>query len=214
MIKAVIFDMDGVVSDTQKLHSRVESSILSRFGINITPEEITLRYSGVRTKEFFKELLTEANADFNLEELMLEKWEKMNELAKISVDYIDGIYELLDLLLNANIKLAVGTASSTKYALSVLNKLNISDKFLSIVTGDMVEKGKPDPAIFLLAAKNIDTDPNECLVIEDGISGMLAAKNANMKCIGLVKTIDYDKYPTINQILSLREMDMDYLKSL
>jgi len=73
MIKAVIFDMDGVVSDTQKLHSRVESSILSRFGINITPEEITLRYSGVRTKEFFKELLTEANADFNLEELMLEK---------------------------------------------------------------------------------------------------------------------------------------------
>ena len=214
MIKAAIFDMDGVVSDTQKLHSRVESSILSRFGINITPDEITLRYSGVRTKEFFKELLTEANVDFNLEELMLEKWEKMNELAKISVDYIDGIYELLDLLLNANIKLAVGTASSTKYALSVLNKLNISDKFLSIVTGDMVEKGKPDPAIFLLAAKNINIDPNECLVIEDGISGMLAAKNANMKCIGLVKAIDYDKYPTKNQILSLREIDMDYLKSL
>lgn len=73
MIKAVIFDMDGVISDTQKLHAKVEAGILSKFGINISPEEITLRYSGVRTKEFFKELLTEAKVDFNLEELISEK---------------------------------------------------------------------------------------------------------------------------------------------
>ena len=58
MIKGIIFDMDGVISDTQKLHSRSESELLARFGVNITPQEITKRYSGIRTKEFFNNLLT------------------------------------------------------------------------------------------------------------------------------------------------------------
>lgn len=214
MIKAVIFDMDGVISDTQKLHSRVESSILSRFGVDISPEEITLKYSGVRTKEFFNELLTNANVEFDLNALMIEKWEKMEELAKVTVDYVDGIYELLDMLASNNITLAVGTASSTKYANSVLQKLNVFDKFSSIVTGDMVQKGKPDPAIFLLAASNIGVDPNDCLVIEDGISGMIAAKLGGMKCIGLVKNIDFDKYPTQNQVLSLSYITKEYLENL
>jgi beta-phosphoglucomutase-like phosphatase (HAD superfamily) len=73
MIKAVIFDMDGVISDTQKLHSKVESDILSRFGINISPDEITFRYAGVKTKEFFKDLLTDKGVVFSLDELIEEK---------------------------------------------------------------------------------------------------------------------------------------------
>lgn len=73
MIKAIIFDMDGVISDTQKLHSRVESELLSRFDINITPEEITQRYSGVKTKEFMSQLLTAKAAEFDINELLLEK---------------------------------------------------------------------------------------------------------------------------------------------
>ncbi len=214
MIKAVIFDMDGVISDTQKLHAKVEAGILSKFGINISPEEITLRYSGVRTKEFFKELLTEAKVDFNLEELISEKWEKMNVLSRTEVECVDGIYELIDMLLENNIKIAVGTASNTRYAISVLEKLNIYNKFESIVTGDMVQRGKPDPAIFLLAAENIAIDPKDCLVIEDGISGMIAAKSANMKCIALVKKIDFDTYPSKNQVLSLSEITKEYLEGI
>ena len=73
MIKAIIFDMDGVISDTQKLHSKVESDILSRFGINITPDEITFKYAGVKTREFFNELLTHKKIEFNLDDLMEEK---------------------------------------------------------------------------------------------------------------------------------------------
>jgi beta-phosphoglucomutase-like phosphatase (HAD superfamily) len=96
----------------------------------------------------------------------------------------------------------------------VLQKLNVFDKFSSIVTGDMVQKGKPDPAIFLLAASNIGVDPNDCLVIEDGISGMIAAKLGGMKCIGLVKNIDFDKYPTQNQVLSLSYITKEYLENL
>jgi beta-phosphoglucomutase-like phosphatase (HAD superfamily) len=73
MIKAIIFDMDGVISDTQKLHSRVESELLSRFDINITSDEITQRYSGVKTKEFILNLLSAKGAEFDINALMVEK---------------------------------------------------------------------------------------------------------------------------------------------
>ncbi len=214
MIKAIIFDMDGVISDTQKLHSRVESELLSRFDINITSEEITQRYSGVKTKEFMSQLLTDKAVEFDIIELLIEKWQKMEELADKTVDPIDGIFELLDLCKTLNLKTAVGTASNINYATKVLNSLNIFDKFDFIVSGDMVNAGKPEPDIFLLAADKIGILPNECVVIEDGVNGMIAANRAGMKCIGLVKNIDTNRYTTQNQILSLREIDKNYLNSI
>lgn len=138
----------------------------------------------------------------------------MATLAKISIDPIDGIYELLDLANNLNLKLAVASASEYDYAKEVLSYLNIFNRFKSIVTGNMVSHGKPEPDIFLLAANNININPLDCLVIEDGISGMTAAFKANMACIGLVKNIDFNKYPTKNQVLSLRDIDSTYLLNI
>jgi len=214
MIKAIIFDMDGVISDTQKLHSRVESELLSRFDVNITPDEITQRYSGVKTKEFINNLLINAGVEFDINALMVEKWQKMEELASKIVDPIDGIYELLDLCKTLNLKIAVGTASNINYATKVLKSLNIFDKFDFIATSDMVKAGKPEPDIFLLSAEKIGMLPVDCVVIEDGINGMIAASRAGMKCIGLVKNVDTEKYPTKNQVLSLREIDENYLNSI
>ena len=138
----------------------------------------------------------------------------MAELAKISIDPINGIYELLNLLNDLDIKLAVASASEFNYVKEVLISLGVYNRFLSIVTGDMVLRGKPEPDIFLLAAKNINIQPSDCLVIEDGISGMTAASRADMKCIGLVKNIDFDKYPTKNQVLSLLDINQNYLLNL
>lgn len=214
MTKAIIFDMDGVISDTQKLHSLVESEILARFNINITPDEITQRYSGVKTKEFINDLLSVKGAEFDINSLMIEKWQKMEELASKLVDPIDGIYELLDLCKTLNLKIAVGTASNINYATKVLKSLNIFDKFDFIATSDMVKAGKPEPDIFLLAAEKIGMLPVDCVVIEDGINGLIAANRAGMKCIGLVKNIDDRKYPTKNQVLSLHEIDESYLNSI
>jgi HAD superfamily hydrolase (TIGR01509 family) len=214
MIEAVIFDMDGVISDTQKIHSEVESEIFSRYDVIITPDEITDKYAGVRTREVFKKVLSEKEANFDVEELMQEKTSKAIEKFKISVDPIDGIYDLLDLLDSLNIKKAVASASFSGLINIILNQLNIIDRFDSLVGEDMVSHGKPDPEIFLLAAKKINVSPENCLVIEDGLSGMIGASKANMKCIGLVKKFDFDKYPTKNQVLSLREIDKDYLLKL
>lgn len=211
MIKGIIFDMDGVISDTQKLHSMVESDILNRFNINITSEEITKKYSGVKTKEFFESLLKTQNLEYDVNVLMKEKWKKMQELGS-KVDAIDGSIDLIKRL-SPEYPLAVASASNLDYVQTILKTLGVINYFSYIVSGDMVSKGKPDPESFLLAATKIKILPRNCLVIEDGISGMKAAKLAKMYCIGLVKEKN-SVYPTNNLILSLSEITPSYLKSI
>jgi HAD superfamily hydrolase (TIGR01509 family) len=213
MINAIIFDMDGVVSDTQKVHSKVESELLSRFEVKISPEEITKIYSGVKTKEFFIELLDKKGCDYNINALMAEKWEKMKELVTKGVDEIPGAISLIKSLHKDKLTLAIASASNWKYAKSVLEKLEVIIFFNAIITGEMVTKGKPDPAMFLLAAEKINVPPEQCVVIEDGVSGMIAAKSAEMKCIGLVED-DKGEYPTENLVTSITEITSEYIKNL
>lgn len=205
--------MDGVISDTQKLHAKVEQEILSRFGINISSEEITKRYSGVKTSEFFDDLLKNQPQPYDLNQLMKEKWKRMAELGEKSIDEIEGATELIHGLYNTGFKMAVASASNQAYVKNVIQSLNLEKYFEFLVSGDMVARGKPDPEIFLLAVSKLGVNPQNCLVIEDGISGMQAAKMGNIKCIGLVKSKNYE-YPTKNLILSLKEITSEYLNNL
>lgn len=213
MIKGILFDMDGVISDTQKLHSKVESVLLGRYGILITPEEITKRYSGVKTREFFDELLKTQNAEYDLDSLMDEKWTQMEKFASKSIDAIEGSIGLIRRLSSEGYLLAVASASNFNYVQIVLKTLGVIDNFSCVVSGDMVYRGKPNPESFLLAASGINVKPEKCLVIEDGISGMEAAKHGGMYCIGLVQNKN-EKYPTSNLVLSLSEITSDYLKEM
>ena len=213
MIKGIIFDMDGVISDTQKLHAKVESEIFSRYGISLTPEEITNKYAGVKATEFFKEVLDTQNEDYNLSDLINEKWKKMEELASKSVDPIEGSQELIKELFEKGFSISVASASNYKYVEAVLKSLDLIKYFKHIVSGDMVKNGKPDPESFLLAASKMQISPENCLVIEDGRSGMEAAEKANMKCIGLVENKEKD-YPTNILVTSLNEVNMEFLERL
>ena len=213
MIKAVIFDMDGVISDTEKFHSKIESELLGRFGVKITPNELTKKYAGVRTKDFFDELLKKQPQKYDLEKLIKEKNTRMEKLTSLSVSPIKGAINLIKRLKKEKIPLAVASSSNTKYVRIALKKLEVIKFFDAIITGDMVSNGKPDPEIFLLAAKKIKIKPQECLVIEDGISGMKAAKTAKMKCIGLVEDKN-KKYPTKNLVSSLNEITNNYLQNI
>jgi HAD superfamily hydrolase (TIGR01509 family) len=212
MIKGIIFDMDGVISDTQNLHSKVESELLARFGVIISPEEITKLYSGVRTKEFFNDLLSDTRVSFDLDSLMDEKWLRMSEYASKSVVPIDGSVDLIKRLYSQGYSLAVASASNFKYVKTVLKTLDVFDYFSFIVSGDMVKSGKPDPESFLLAASKMNISPKNCLVIEDGISGMHAAKSAGMFCVGLVDGAG--DYPTNNLVSSLSQINLEYLNNL
>jgi len=213
MIAGVIFDMDGVISDTQKLHARVESGLLGRYGIDISPDEITKKYAGVNTRTFFGDILKNKLGQYDLDALMQEKWDQMKIMAAQSVDQIEGSIELIKRLHDSGYKLAVASASNLSYVERVISSLNLNKYFIFLASGDMVIKGKPDPEIFLLAASKIGIKPEACLVIEDGTSGMKAASVANMKCIGLVNSLDRE-YPTKNLVLSLSDITDAYLNNL
>jgi len=213
MIKAVIFDMDGVISDTQKLHAAQESKMLSRFKINLSVEEMTKRYSGVSTKKFFKELLDGIGAEYNLAELMHEKWAGMLEMSKKHVDEIPGAISLINEAKKAGLKIAVASASDMNYVFTVLKTLGVYDLFDAITSSEEVKNGKPEPDVFLLAAKRIGVASENCVVIEDGISGIIAAKKAGMLSIGLVKDRNDESYPADIRVESLNEINLVDLMS-
>lgn len=212
-LKAIIIDMDGVISDTQKVHAKVESDILGKFGVHIEPDEITRRYAGMKAKNFFHDLLKDQPMPYDVDQLMVEKWKMMAELGDGIIDGIDGSVELIQNLYDMGYKMAVASASDQLYVQKIIKSLNLEKYFEYLISGDMVKHGKPDPEIFLLAASKLGIEPESCLVIEDGVSGMVGAKAGNMKCIGLVPSKDRE-YPTENLVLSLREVTEEYLENL
>ncbi|HQH28503.1 MAG TPA: HAD family phosphatase, partial [Oligoflexia bacterium] len=167
---------------TQKLHSAVESEVLGCYGIEISPEEVTQKFAGMPSKDFFRSLLGDRdNADALCREMIRWKWEK---LLVLDIEPVPGAAELIERL-HGKYKLAVASSSSVKFVEHVLHKLGLRAKFPVITGIEEVSRGKPDPEIFLLTAKKLDSPPGRCVVIEDALHGMSAAKRAGMKCIGL-----------------------------
>lgn len=212
IIKAVIFDMDGVVSDTQKLCASIEKEMLEKYGIEISTEEVTRRYAGVSDKDFFRM----ASNDFgkkipNVDQAVEEMWERIMKSAKGNISSIPGAKELISQLKNRQFLLGIASSSIIPFIELVLSELGLKDRFDTIVSAEEVERGKPDPAIFLLVAKKLKVRPEECVVIEDGINGMIAARRAGMKCIGLVPKKDQEIYPADILVKDLFEISIENL---
>lgn len=196
MKKAIIFDMDGVISDTQKMHSDAWSRILNKYGINIAPKEVTLRFAGMSAREAFTDLLSEYGLERFLDVALKDKSAIIKKSFDKKIKPIKGVKVLINKLIKEGRDIAVATGSGHKGAHKVLKDLGLEEVFPVVVTSDDVSVSKPAPDIFLLAAKKLGRDPAECVVIEDSRNGMVAAHLAGMKCIGLVMDRNaVDVYP-------------------
>lgn len=194
--KAVIFDLDGVISDTQCIHAAVEEEVLKEYGIDIPADELTRRFAGVTQKEMFGTIFSELGRnDIDIDEAVLKKRERMMQAVKGNVKEVPGTKEFIEFLFQNNFPLAVASASRIAFIEMVLLELELRDKFKAIASAQEVERGKPDPAVFLLAAERLSVLPQDCLVIEDGLSGMIAAIAAGMKCVALVREETNVEYP-------------------
>jgi len=213
MINTVVWDFDGSMGNTQHIHATIESGLLRGYDVDISPDEITRRYAGVKDEEFFRDLLPDSVNDRTLKKIIEEKWSMMSDRVKHGVEPMPGALYLVNNFHKLGFKQAVASASRTSYVNNALIYLGVKDKMLTVVGGDQVSKGKPDPESFLLAAERIGAKPEEGLVIEDGYSGMVAAKRAGMKCIGLVGDEDRD-YPADLLVLSLRDVKTSIIRSL
>lgn len=213
MIKAIIFDMDGVISDTNMMHAKIEEEIFKKNGIIIKPEELIKRFAGYKFVDIVKILGQEHEKKLDINRIVRLKKRKVFEVTKKELKPIKGAIPLIKKSYK-NHELAVASASHKKYVHYTLKKLGVKKYFKAIITGDDVKHAKPNPEIFLLAAKKMNIPPKYCLVIEDGKAGMIAAKRAKMKCVGLVKNKDSKEYPADVLVEKLSRINPEKIKKL
>ncbi len=193
MFDGVIFDMDGLMVDTESIMQREVKKILQKMGYP-PDENIILRLIGLtdrRTKEVLKEAFGE-QFDYDLFlKLLLEKKEIAFYEEEIGIK--KGLMELANYLKKENIKSIVATGSVRKHMDFILKKAGILDDFPFSVCGDEVERGKPFPDIFLKAAEKLKLPPERCLILEDSQNGIIAAKNAGMPVIFIKDLVTPEK---------------------
>lgn len=202
-VAAWIFDLDGVLADTQRLHAQVEHEILSRYGCTLTEHELSRQYAGVSCNQIFRELIKKPGID--IDGLVEEKWHTVTRATRGNVVPIDGSIDLVRELAGAGLPLGVASGSRPKYINLVLTELGIAGCFSTVISSTHVARGKPAPDIFLYAASHLGVAPRQCVVVEDGIAGMIGAKAAYMSCIGLVSDV-HASYPADRLVQSLREI--------
>lgn len=202
-MKAVIFDMDGVISDTQSLAAEVESEVLKSHGIDLGPEQVTREYAGTKHSVMFKKEFAKHGVSASVDEAVDMTWKKIFS-SQDRIREIPGSTGLIRRLHGEGYTLAVASGSRMEYIRTVLGKLGVTAYFKALVSGYEVENPKPAPDVFLLAAERIGAEPRDCVVIEDGFNGMQAAKAAGMRCIGLVQ--DNGSYPADVTVRRLSEV--------
>ena len=207
-MKAVIFDMDGVLVDSQPYHFKADIDTMAEYGV-IKDQKFYEAFAGTLTDNRMRTLRDMFGLDVPAEEL-IEKREKMilDIMANEDIKPISGIPELLRSIKALGLKTAVASSSGIELIKLVLDRLGIAVYFDSITSGNDVKRGKPDPDVFLLAAERIGVNPRECFVVEDSENGVKAAKSAGMKALGYVN-------PTSgNQCLDMADFITDDFKKV
>ena len=185
-MKAVIFDMDGVLIDSQPYHFKADIDTMAEYGV-IKDQKFYEAFAGTLTDNRMRTLRDMFGLDVPAEEL-IEKREKMilDVMANEDIKPVSGIPELLRSIKALGLKTAVASSSGIELIELVLDRLGIAVYFDSITSGNDVKRGKPSPDIFLLAAERIGAEPSECLVVEDSENGVRAAKAAGMTALGYI----------------------------
>lgn len=182
-MKAVIFDMDGVIIDSEPFWKNAEFEVFSSLGVVLDKEftDLTQMMTTMEVTKFWYEKFPWESKSFEeVEDMVISRVMELIEQGKAERN---GIELFIKQLKSNGFKIGLATNSPYKIIPVVLEKAGIADYFDSIFSAEFVEFGKPDPAIYLMTSKELGIDPENCIVIEDSYSGMLAAKKAGMKVV-------------------------------
>ena len=203
-IRAVIFDLDGVLADSEPWWNKIDATLLAEHGVTYRGEyhRNVLGVSYRLAIEFYKKTF---GLSVPTEEMMRRRGEIATEFFANRIDLFPSTKQVLEELrrMSPPVRLGLATSSVSTSARPFLDRHKLTPFFEVIVTGEEVERGKPDPDIYLRAAENLDVATDACLVIEDSLSGIAAAKAANMRVAAIPDTrfVDPGQY----------EKDADYL---
>jgi len=192
MVKAVIFDWDGTLADTRATIVASFHQALKEINIRISDKYIEQRM-GIGAAETFREILRETKhpVDEELVKRLVECKSQSQISLKNQVQLFQGAIDILEMLQD-KVKVGLASMNSKSVIDTLINAKGVETYFQAVVTADAVKQFKPHPEIFLKCAQQLDTSPLECIVIEDSLFGVKAAKAAGMSCIA-VTTGDYSK---------------------
>jgi beta-phosphoglucomutase family hydrolase len=208
MIKAVIFDLDGVLVDSEPFSGEASSKALREFGIELTPEERT-RAFGRTDLDIASYAIKLRGLDLNPRELVKRKDAVYSEIIKGKLRPMPHTRELIELLRSKGIPFALASSGTPGKIRATLSEIGFEDIFDTIVSGEDISRGKPHPEIFLKAAEKLGMEPGDCLVVEDAQAGIEAAKAAGMRCIALRSPSTYGQdFSKADRIIdSLEELE-------
>ena len=183
MIKAVIFDLDGLLIDSEIVSYKIYKEILNQFGHSFSIEEYAQNFSGKTEVKNVTNLIDTYNLPWTVEVGLDNVLKVEDKFINEGIDLKTGVKKLLTYLKDKNLKIAIASSSTRDRALTILRQHNIVEYFDEFVFGNEIEKGKPNPDIFLKACDKISVNPEECLVLEDSESGIQVAYSANIPVI-------------------------------
>jgi beta-phosphoglucomutase len=224
MFRAVIFDFDGVITDSEVLHLRSFNQVLAQYGVEISTKDYYKEYLGLSDFDCFKALVNKKilqKPAQGIENLAKEKTEVFEKLAKTEGRIIEGVRDFLQMLRQNNIPMAICSGALLAEIELILEEARLRPFFEVIVSAEFVKKGKPSPEGFLLTLRKLNRNrqnpipPNQCIVIEDSHWGLEAARAAGMHTVAVTNSYDADQLAMAEKIVTgLGDLSIDNLQKL
>lgn len=216
MITTIIFDMDGVIIDSEPIHQQMEFEMYEELGLNISPEEHK-NYVGTSSIDMWNMIKERHRLEKPPEELLLYGRQKYwDALDQHRVPLVVGARELMSTLYQNNFIIQVASSATRPTVDKVIKHFDLASLISHRIGGNEVKKSKPNPEIFTKAAEQSNSNPVQCLVIEDSANGVKAAKDAGMICIGYANpgTGDQDLTKADFVVSELSEISLELVRSL
>jgi len=185
MIKGVLFDMDGVLVDSEEFMCKAAIEMFRELGLTVSAKDF-IPFVGMGENKYLGGVAEKYNLDADIEKIKARAYEIFEIIVRGKLKPLPGVHEFIARCCEKNLKLALATSADRVKMEVNLREIGLpADTFQTIITGLDIEKKKPFPDIYIKAARDLSFEPGECLVVEDAVSGIKAGKGAGCKCLAV-----------------------------
>ena len=211
---ATIWDMDGVIVDTALYHFESWQYSFKKRGVDFTEADFKLRF-GQRNDAIIRTIIGDNVTPGDIEDISRDKEEYFRQNVRHHVEPLPGASKLIKSLAKTGFKMAIASSAPMENIQLLLGSLGIIEYFQQFVSGKEVTESKPSPQIYLMAAQKLRTEPRNCIVLEDAITGITGAKRAGMLCIAVTTTNPRERLLEADLVVdSLAELTINSLENL